>query len=184
MDRLEARYHVRPDDPETRLKLATQAATEIAKHTGRSKSQVWKMTIAEVNSMIDELPPRVTGADHCSESPITSPSASTRRDVDAGRKGPPLDAITCYRVWFTTGKTQKEIAARLSPQLARPVTQGQVSRWLKEVRDWLEAGNVLPDLFTPVSRPHAQDPRVLEMGPRLDRLTSRQRQRRLDDSDN
>lgn len=58
-NQLEARYRVRPNDPETRLKLATQAATEIAKHTGRSKSQVWKMTIVEVSSLLAELPPHV-----------------------------------------------------------------------------------------------------------------------------
>lgn len=61
-------------------------------------------------------------------------------------KQPSGDAFKCYRVSLTTGWTQRMLAELLSRELRRPVDQPTVSRWLKQVKAWLEAGNVLPDL--------------------------------------
>jgi len=72
------------------------------------------------------------------------------------RKEPSKDAFAAYRLQLLTGKTQKELAEQLTAELRRPVGQGTVSRWLKQVRAWLKAGNVLPDLTTTrTSKPHS-----------------------------
>jgi hypothetical protein len=49
--------------------------------------------------------------------------------------------------------------------------QGQVSRNIEEVRTWIKAGNVLPDLDLGGTRPKVTpiDPRQLDLGPRNDR---------------
>lgn len=66
-------------------------------------------------------------------------------------KEPSKGAIKCYwlAVSFKGTRTQTELAEMLSRELRRPVVQSKVSRWLKEVRAFLAAGNVLPDLSEP-----------------------------------
>lgn len=66
----------------------------------------------------------------------------TRRKI----KQPSDDAFKCFRASLVTGRTQSELAELLSRELRRPVDQPTVSRWLKQVKAWLQAGNVLPDL--------------------------------------
>lgn len=62
------------------------------------------------------------------------------------KKQPSKDAFACYRLSIAVGQKQTDLADMLTRELARLIGQPQVSRWLKEVREWLEAGNVLPDL--------------------------------------
>jgi hypothetical protein len=72
----------------------------------------------------------------------------------------------------------------LTEELKRPISQGTVSRWLNEVRDWLEAGNVLPDL--PQSRgpkPVPIDPTQIDVGKRRDGRAKHQRKQKMSDSD-
>jgi hypothetical protein len=99
-------------------------------------------------------------------------------------KQPSKDAIAAYRLWFLTGKTQTELAEQLTEELKRPITQGTVSRWLKQVKAWLKAGNVLPDL-TPTRHPKPQpmDPERIDLGERQDGRARRQRGRRNSDHD-
>ena len=97
---------------------------------------------------------------------------------------PSDDAIKCYRANFVTGMTQTKLSERMTKELNRPISQGQVSRWIKQVKEWIAAGNVLPGL--PVSKrenPASFDPRTLELGARRDHRTPRQRDRRSEDSD-
>ena len=56
------------------------------------------------------------------------------------------DAFTCYRASITSGMKQIELAELLTKELKRKVSQGQVSRWNKRGKEWVEAGNVLPPL--------------------------------------
>jgi hypothetical protein len=101
-------------------------------------------------------------------------------------KEPHKDAIAVYRYAIATGKKQTELAedTKLMSMLGRPVDQGTISRWLKKVRTWLEAGNVLPDhLEVSRSTPKPIDPERLDLGRRRDGLTPRQRPRRSDDYD-
>ena len=99
-------------------------------------------------------------------------------------KDPPKGAFTAYRLGTILGKKQAEIAALLSKEMGRtnnPINQGQVSRWIKQVREWSEAGNILPDLPIPKLGALPVSPDVIEMGKRPDGLTKRQRPRKSDD---
>jgi hypothetical protein len=98
-------------------------------------------------------------------------------------KQPSNDAFTAYRVWVATGRIQEELAEMLTKELRRPVHQGTVSRWIDQVKRWLEAGNVLPDLSPPLNKkPSAMDPERIDLGGRLDHRSERQRERRNSDA--
>jgi len=75
-------------------------------------------------------------------------------------KEPHRDAIGAYRAVRILGQKQETIAPRFG------VDQGTISRWLKQVTKWLEAGNVLPDLDAPKPKISPMDPRKLEQAPR------------------
>jgi hypothetical protein len=98
-------------------------------------------------------------------------------------KQPSDDAIACYRLLLATGKTQSELAEIMSRELRRPVDQPQVSRWLKQVKEWLKGGNVLPDL-TADSGPKRKvvpiDPVKID---RRDGMKGTTRPRRSEDAD-
>jgi hypothetical protein len=99
-------------------------------------------------------------------------------------KEPSKDAFAAYRLQVVIGGTQTNLAARLSEELGRPITQGAVSRWLKDVKAWLEAGNVLPDLTTiRNTKPMPMDPERIDLGERRDGRAKRQRGRRNSDDD-
>lgn len=53
--------------------------------------------------------------------------------------------VQAYRLAMFKGEKQKMIATMLSKKHRRPVSQPDVSRWVKKVKKWIEAGNVLPD---------------------------------------
>jgi hypothetical protein len=63
-------------------------------------------------------------------------------------KGPSKEALACWRLYVLRGQKQAETAEMLSREFHRPIGQPQVSRWIAQVRRWLAAGNVLPDLPT------------------------------------
>jgi len=100
-------------------------------------------------------------------------------------KQPSKDAIAAYRLQLLKGKTQKALAEQLTEELRRPVNQGTVSRWLKQVKAWLEAGNVLPDLTTTTRtrKPRPLDPEKIDLGERQDGRANHQRERRSSDED-
>jgi hypothetical protein len=93
-------------------------------------------------------------------------------------KEPSQKAFAAYRTVRILRKTQLETARELG------VRQGQISRWVKQVAEWIEAGNVLPDLpQVPHRRARAVDPEVIDMGEREDHRTRRQREKKSDDDD-
>jgi hypothetical protein len=98
-------------------------------------------------------------------------------------KSPPDAAIKAYRLkWILGVPTQAAISERLSEELGRPVSQGQVSRWLQQAEEFASAGGVLPGLpDVPAKKPMPVDPERLDLGPRQDGRTERQRKRRSDD---
>ena len=101
-----------------------------------------------------------------------------------GKQPPSNDAIACYRALLATGLRQTELAKVLTTELKRPISQGQVSRWIKQVEEWIKAGNVFPSLpKMERKKPDTSEPRTLELGPRKDHRTPRQRERRSEDSD-
>ena len=98
---------------------------------------------------------------------------------------PPNNAFIAWRLRDLMNITnQTEIAEKMTEQ-GHPASQGQVSRWLTQVKEYLKAGNVLPDIPAEglKQKPEAIDPSVIEMGARQDGQTPRQRQRRSEDSD-
>jgi hypothetical protein len=103
------------------------------------------------------------------------------------RREPSRDAIIVYRYWFASNcvlserKTQKQLAqdSELMKLLGRKVDQGTISRCLKQVRDWIEAGNVLPSLPEPPSaKPKPMDPGSIELGPNREHRPKHLRNRR------
>jgi hypothetical protein len=104
------------------------------------------------------------------------PSGSPRR--------PPSIAFKAMYVRDVLGvATQQQIADEMTRQ-GSPATQGQVSKWLAAVEEYLKAGGIAPTLDE-LNKPDIDtvDPNVLDMGARLDGRTLRQRPRRDDDAD-
>src|SRR5262249_16787745 len=94
---------------------------------------------------------------------------------------PPSDeAIAAYRLCVLKGMKQIDIAAALTQEFKRPVTQGTVSRWIKQAEKWIAAGNILPELGGKANKPSPVDPEQIDLGQRQDKLTKRQRKRRED----
>jgi hypothetical protein len=97
---------------------------------------------------------------------------------------PPSDAaMMAYRLkWVLDAPTQAKIANILSKELGKRVSQGQVSRWIAQAEKFVREGGVLPDLPTrPAGKPMAMDPARLDLGPRRDGRTRRQRERRSEE---
>ncbi len=77
---------------------------------------------------------------------------------------------------------QTEIAQKMT-EGGVPASQGQVSKWLRQVEEYQKAGGIVPDVEKLNAKPQAMDPGFLDMGPRLDGRTPRQRSRRDPDAD-
>ncbi len=102
-------------------------------------------------------------------------------DRTTGLGEPSPDAFIAYRLLRLMGMKQTEIAEQLTELFRRPIAQGTVSRWCKEVARWLEAGNVLPDLPESSHRkPIPVDPAELDKGEDREHRAPRQRKRRTD----
>jgi hypothetical protein len=110
----------------------------------------------------------------------SEPQSAPDDPGNVSRQEPSRRAIAAYRIHYLKDGTQSEIAAAIQSQFRTPCSQGQVSRWLKQVAAFIEAGNVLPSLLeTPPT--DTVDPNVIDMGQRQDGRTPRQRKRRDDD---
>ena len=110
--------------------------------------------------------------------PIEPPSVQVRQKIQK----PPEIALAAYRVQVLLGAKQVDIAKTIEQEFHQPVSQGQVSRWLKQVEEYVEAGNVLPDLPPRATKPESVDPRFIEMGRRRAGNTKRQRHRSSDET--
>jgi len=111
-------------------------------------------------------------------------------DGDSGR--PPISArppAIAFRAWYTRDllaitqgePKQEQIAETMRTQGLR-AQQGQVSKWLKAVKKYLAAGGILPAVDE-LDSIDTVDPDVIDMGPRQDGRTPRQRLRRDPDAD-
>ena len=119
--------------------------------------------------------------------PVAPPSGPRR-----GPKEPSKDAIAVYRYWFASNialserKTQKDLAEdpNLMKLLGRKIDQGTVSRYLKQVKEWIKAGNVLPEIAAPLpSKPRPIDPERIDLGEQREGRAKHQRGRRNSDRD-
>jgi len=96
--------------------------------------------------------------------------------ADSGKAGetkkliqePSKEANQAYQLCYATGKSQQEVAEIMSKALRRKVNQGQVSRWITQVKKWRGANGL------PVDEPGKKlpavtiDPDALDLGKRTD----------------
>jgi len=92
--------------------------------------------------------------------------------------------FAAYRLKVVVGvKTQKEIAEMLSKEYRKKIHQGTVSVWLDRAEKWITAGNVMPNLPGLAGEPQSVDPKIINMGARLDGHVPRQRVKRKEEED-
>ncbi len=101
------------------------------------------------------------------------PASDNTGSVSSPIREPSPNAIAAFRLSLVSGRTQEQVADELETQIGRLVPQGTVSRWLRQVRDFLSAGNVLPEsLAMPNTRRTPRevsvDPSLLDLGQRHD----------------
>ncbi len=98
------------------------------------------------------------------------------------RRHPNDMAIFAYRMDVVSQKSQSEIATMIKVRHARDVSQGTVSRWIKEVKEFLGDGGVLPELTkSRLPRAVPVDPAVIDLGRNSSGTTKRQRGRKSED---
>ena len=91
-------------------------------------------------------------------------------------KEPSKEAAQAYKLYFSSGMKQEDVAKKMTDRLRTPVSQGQVSRWVNEYRTWRKAERIpvddkKPDIITNTD--------ILDMGARTDsRLTGDPRHKR------
>ena len=103
---------------------------------------------------------------------------------DSALKGKTLNqpsdkAIAVYRLWFALGQKQEDIAKSFEVRYGHLMDQGTVSKYLKQVRAWVEAGNILPPEEQSTVKPkiHANSP-AIDLGANITGRTPRQRGRK------
>jgi hypothetical protein len=187
--------------------LAPAAAGYVVERKGgcRLIAQPWAASVAALRdwgskSPAPHIPPTIEpaasvrdGTDQVEKSDdVDLPAAKRVPQPRPVTKEPSKDAITVYRYWFASScvlsdrKTQTQLAEdpNLMQLLGRKVDQGTISRMLRKVKDWIEAGNVLPDLSEPLeSKPTPMDPERIDLGQNRERRPKHQRKRRTSDSD-
>jgi hypothetical protein len=146
------------------------------------RDAVLEMSAVQSVSVSAETPGQPTNADAGG----TAETATTSTARISTLKEPPREAFSVYRYRFATGKNQTELASdpKLMEIIGKTVTQGQISRLLKRVTTWIEAGNVLPSLPKLNEKPRPIDPERLDLGERQDGQTPRQRPQRESDENN
>ena len=89
---------------------------------------------------------------------------------------PSKDALIAFRLSISTGETQTAIAELMQEHCGRTTSQGQVSRWIKDVNRWLEECKILPALPEKLQGSvKSVDPKVIDQGANQTGRTPRQR---------
>jgi len=123
----------------------------------------------DVRSQPDTSPASAASPAQPNNAPPLEPPAQEQAGSHTPAKEPSKDAIAAYRLYFLQGCTQSDIAAQLSEELGRAIPQGTVSRRISAVREYIQAGNVLPGLDAPRNKkPTSVDPARLDLGKRQD----------------
>lgn len=95
---------------------------------------------------------------------------------------PPDKAFGAAAIRDLLGESKQTRIAEMMTESGIPATQGQVSKWLKSVDDYRAAGGIMPSVQD-LNKPETMDPAIIDMGPRQDGRTPRQRPRRDSDAD-
>lgn len=140
-------------------------------------------SLSVVTQYLDRL--RQAISEPASESPAVGNVSPDETEQDNKRflKEPSREAFVAYRISRAIGMKQTEIAEQLTTEFRRPIAQGQVSRWLSEVSDFLVAGGVMPPMATAINGIASVDPKILDMGARQDGQTPRQRSKSTSDDE-
>ncbi|HKQ50462.1 MAG TPA: hypothetical protein VJZ71_20485 [Phycisphaerae bacterium] len=112
----------------------------------------------------DDTAPEVTGAVGFEATEAQgSPTGDSGHPAGRRRDEPSKKAFKAYLSHKLGDLTQTEIAARMG------TSQGQVSRWVRQVKQWLELGNQIPDETRQIIEPNRvlpMDPALIDSGPR------------------
>jgi hypothetical protein len=84
------------------------------------------------------------------------------------KKEPSKEANEAYKLCFSLGYSQDKIAKDMSTYHKRKITQGQVSRWIKEVKRWRRDCNLPIDIVGKKEPPVILATDVLDLGKRTD----------------
>ena len=84
---------------------------------------------------------------------------------------PSREATQAYKFYYGSGKTQEAVAKIMARELNKPVSQGQVSRWVNEYKLWARA-NDIPIAESEKPKTINMDHRKLDMRARTDGRTT------------
>jgi hypothetical protein len=163
---------------ERRAALGYHFLVSEAEELGTADLPIVRSWLEELKSL---LPPQYSVRAQCD-----ALSRNLRADDVPPSPRPPSDkAWQAWRLSKLLGiSKQTEIAAVMVQQGTR-ASQGQVSRWLREIDDFLKAGGIAPKMDglptdnTPDGKPGSFDPGILDMGPRQGGELYRAHQQRL-----
>lgn len=94
----------------------------------------------------------------------TPEPAETEQKTEPGKE-PSKEAAQAYKLYYGTGENQTEIAKIMTRELRRPVSQGQVSKWVNQYKKWAKVNNIpIPEKPTIIN----MDSNKLSMGKRTD----------------
>lgn len=80
-------------------------------------------------------------------------------------KEPSKEAQQAYQLYFGSDLTQTKVAEKMTKTLKKPVSQGQVSKWIKQYKKWREAEGIPVDENKPNIITNSN---ILDMGVRTD----------------
>lgn len=80
-------------------------------------------------------------------------------------KEPSKEAVQAYKLYYGSGESQTEVAKIMTRKLKKPISQGQVSKWVNQYIEWAKANNIsIPEKPTIIN----MDSNKLSMGARTD----------------
>lgn len=95
----------------------------------------------------------------------TEPNDSKTESPAVSVKKPSKEAAQAYRLYYGSGNSQTEAAKIMTDQLHKPVSQGQVSKWVKQYKEWAKVNGIpIPEKPTIIN----MDSNKLTMGKRTD----------------
>ncbi|HBG26981.1 MAG: hypothetical protein A2Y10_15370 [Planctomycetes bacterium GWF2_41_51] len=83
-------------------------------------------------------------------------------------KEPSREANEAYNLYYTLSRTQNDIADIMSKQYNRKFTQSQISRYIRQVKEWRKENNLLFETVTVKPQIIPTDPAIIESGKRTD----------------
>ena len=156
-------------------------AAMVFEHTGLAPSEFARLSTAERIVWLDKTYQKIRPDDSTVTNSNATPPGDTEKTKTPEVKRPSENAFKAWRLRDLLGINKQTELAKKMTEKGVPANQGQVSRWLKQVEEYMAAGGVLPEL-PKMDKPTAIDPSKIDMGERQDGRTPHQRKRRDADS--